>query len=196
MGENRFRLLFGLLWLLFFGVRLYFQRKVPRGLAYDLVNRRLERWLFRAFAIGHLVLPLYALTSWADVAHVPIPDYSRYLGGAVLCAGIGLCGWAHQALGRNWTAVLALSRDHQLVTSGPYRLVRHPMYTAFFTIGVGFGLVSANWLVAAAYLGTFAPMYVLRVAAEERMMVDRFGDRYRQYMEHTGRLLPRVSARR
>jgi protein-S-isoprenylcysteine O-methyltransferase Ste14 len=185
MSENRFRLLFGLLWLLFFGVRL----------AYALVNERQERWLFRAFAIGYLVLPVYALTSWADVAHVPMPDWSRWLGVAVLCAGIGLFGWAHRALGRNWTAVLALSTDHEMVTDGPFRFVRHPMYAAFFMIGVGFCLVSANWLVAAAYLGTLTPMYVMRVPAEEQMMASRFGDRYRRYMEATGRLWPRVGRR-
>ena len=192
MSENRFRLLFGLLWLLFFGVRLYFQRRVPRGLAYVLVNERQERWLFRAFGMGYLALPVYALTPWMDAAHVPLPDWSRWLGGVVLCMGIGLFGWAHRTLGRYWTAVLALSTDHEMVTSGPYRLIRHPMYTAFFIVGVGFSLVSANWLVAALYLGTLALMYVLRVSAEEQMMANRFGDRYRRYMEVTGRLVPRV----
>ena len=180
MSEIGFRLLFGLLWLGFFAVRLYFQRRMPRGLACERVNEKQERWLFRAFALGYLALPAYALTSWLDAAHVPLSDWFRWLGGVVLCAGIGLFGWAHRALGHNWTAVLALSAEHEMVTRGPYRRVRHPMYTAFFIIGVGFSLVSANGLVAALYLGTLAPMYVLRVSAEEQMMADRFGDRYRR----------------
>jgi len=66
------------------------------------------------------------------------------------------------------------------------------MYTAFFVIGIGFVLLSANWLVGVVYLGTLGVMYVARVAAEEKMMVERFGDSYRQYMEKTGRLWPRL----
>ena len=152
---------------------------------------RRERWLFRAFATAYLVLPVPAVTPWLDVAHVSVPVRWRRLGTALLWLGIGLFSWAHQALGRNWTAVLALSTDHELVTTGPYRHVRHPMYTGFFTVGVGFALLSANWLVAALCLGTLAPTYVLSVSAEEQMMARRFGDRYRRYVEVTGRLLPR-----
>lgn len=192
MSENRFRLLFGVLWLVFFGVRLYFQKRVPRGIAYTLVDERRERWLFRAFAMAYLAISAYAITPWMDAARIALPDWSRWLGGVVLCVGIGLFSWAHATIGRNWTAVLALSAGHEMVTSGPYRHVRHPMYAAFFIIGLGFSQISANWLVGALYLGTLVPMYVLRVSAEEQMMARRFGDRYRQYMEATGRLLPRV----
>ncbi len=182
MSETWFRMTFGFLWLLFFGMRLYFQRRIPRGLAYSLVNQTQERRLFRAFAIGDLSVVLYPVTPWLDVAGVALPAWLRWLGGAVVCVGIGVFGWAHPALGRHWTAVLALSADHEMVTGGPYRYARHPMYAGFFLVGVGFSLLSANWLVAALYLGTLLPMYILRVSAEERMMSERFGDRYRQYM--------------
>ena len=65
------------------------------------------------------------------------------------------------------------------------------MYSAFSVIGLGFLGLSANWLVGAAYLGTLSLMYGARVSAEEEMMAGRFGDAYRQYMQTTGRLLPR-----
>ncbi len=133
----------------------------------------------------------YFLTPWVDFAGLPLPAWLRGLGAALAFLGIGLFGRAHQALGNNWTAVLALSPNHQFVTSGPYRWVRHPMYSAFYLIGLGLFLLSANWLVALVYLGALTLMYAARVGLEEAMMLGRFGEAYRRYMETTGRLLPR-----
>jgi protein-S-isoprenylcysteine O-methyltransferase Ste14 len=82
-----------------------------------------------------------------------------------------------------------------MVTNGPYRRVRHPMYSGFFMIGAGLSALSGNWRVALLYLGTLLPMYLLRVSAEEHMMIGRFGDAYRQYMAVTGRLCPRLARR-
>lgn len=122
---------------------------------------------------------------------MPLPERVRWSGGIITCLGLGLFGWTHQALGRNWTAVLALSEEHVLVHHGPYRYIRHPMYAAFLIIGLGFVLLSANWLTGIIYLGPLCVMYVARVSLEERMMLERFGDSYRQYMNRTGRLWPR-----
>jgi protein-S-isoprenylcysteine O-methyltransferase Ste14 len=77
-----------------------------------------------------------------------------------------------------------------MVQNGPYRYVRHPMYSAFFIIGIGFLILSSNWLVGIIYLGAFLIMYLARVLPEEKMMIDRFGEPYRQYMKRTGRLFP------
>jgi protein-S-isoprenylcysteine O-methyltransferase Ste14 len=189
--ETIFRITFALLWLLFFGVRVYFQRKGLGVREYERVNEKQEKLLFKLFALAYLIMPLYFLTPWLDFARLPLPAWLRWLGGAVTCAGIGLFGWAHQALGMNWTAVLALSKEHELITNGPYRSVRHPMYSAFFMIGVGLLLLSANGFIGVTYLGTLLLMIVARVSLEENMMIERFGDAYRQYMKKTGRLFPR-----
>jgi protein-S-isoprenylcysteine O-methyltransferase Ste14 len=190
--EIIFRITFGILWILFFGVRLYFQRKVRGTREYDLVNAKQEKYFFMLFAVAYLLLPLYFLTPWIDFAHLPFPDWLRWIGAFVTCVGTALFGWAHQALGLNWTAVLALSKEQELVTEGPYRYIRHPMYTGFFTLGIGFFLLAANWMVGIIYTGTLLVMYLARVSREEEMMLDRFGDTYRQYMKKTGRLLPRL----
>jgi protein-S-isoprenylcysteine O-methyltransferase Ste14 len=195
MGEDAFRVAFGVLWLAFFGVRVHFGRRIPPGLSYTRILEGRERWLFRAFALGYLAIIAYALTPWLDVGRIALASWMRWLGAVALAAGIVLFAWAHSALGRNWTAVLALAEDHEMVTRGPYRSVRHPMYSAFFIIGLGFSLLSANWLVALLYLGTLLPMYLLRVSAEEQMMIGRFGGAYRQYMAVTGRLIPRLARR-
>jgi len=190
-AETLFRVIFGLLWLLYFVVRIYFQNKVKGMGDYVLVNEQQEKRFFRLFALAYLLMPLYFLTPWIDFARLPILEWLRWGGGIITLLGIGLFGWAHYILGLNWTAILALSSSHKLVTDGPYKSVRHPMYTAFFVIGIGFTLLSANWLVGVIYLGALWAMYQTRVAAEEKMMVERFGDDYQKYMERTGRLLPK-----
>lgn len=191
-SELVFRIIFGGLWLFYFGLRLYFQRKVKGVGQYVLFNEKQEKLFFRLFALAYLLLPLYFLTPWIDFARMSAPIWLRWAGFVVTCLGIALFGWVHQLLGLNWTAVLALSEKQQLVTSGPYRYIRHPMYTAFFVIGFGFLFLSANWLVGFIYIGTLSLMYITRVSAEEKMMIERFGDRYREYMRGTWRIFPRL----
>lgn len=192
--ETPFRITFGVLWVVYFGVRLFFQKQIKGQKEYTRINEQQEKLLFRLFALAFLLLPLYFLTPWIDFASIPLPSWVRWGGGVILCLGIVLFGWAHQALGQNWTAVLALSKEHQMVQNGPYRFVRHPMYSAFFVIGIGFGVLSANWLLEIIYLAPLLVMYITRVSLEEKMMIDRFGEPYREYMKHTGRLFPRFRA--
>lgn len=192
MRDHSFRILFAALWVAFFAVRIHYQRKMPKGRTYTRVRAAREICLFKAFALGYLAVALYAVTPWLDAGSVALGAAVRWAGAAIALLGIAYFGWAHAALGANWTAVPALSPEHQLVTSGPYRRVRHPMYSAFIAIGIGLSLVAANWIVAVLYLGTMLPMYFLRVAGEEQMMLDRFGDEYRRYVAATGRLFPRL----
>ena len=185
-----FRIAFGVLWIVHFGVRLHFQRKIALNQTYTHVNEKKEKHLFGLFAIATLLLPFYFLTSWVDAAHFPLPVWLRWTGCALTGAGIVLFGWAHHALGQSWSDMLALSQKHEWVMNGPYHYVRHPTYTAFSMIGC-FLLLSANWLVGVVYIGTLFVMVASRLASKEQMMLDRFGDAYRDYMQKTGCLVPR-----
>ena len=191
-SEILYRAVFGALWVIYFGVRLFFQGKVKSaGRGYVLQNEQQEKRYFRLFALAYVLLPLYFLPSWVDFTHLGFPVWLRWAGAGLTVLGILLFAWAHQALGVNWTAVLALSEEQELVTSGPYRWVRHPMYTAFLVIGFGFWFLSANGLVGLIYFSTLLLMVWTRLPAEEEMMVERFGERYRAYQKTTGSLLPR-----
>ncbi len=101
-------------------------------------------------------------------------------------------GWADHSLGKNLSAVVQIKEGHTLITAGPYSRVRHPIYTAAIIFCVGMLLVSGNWIVGACFLGPFAGLCLRRIPREERMLIDHFGDEYRDYIERTGRLLPRV----
>ena len=76
------------------------------------------------------------------------------------------------------------------MTTGPYKQIRHPLYTSLFGIGIAFALVSANWLFVLLAVIVIVGL-VARVPREETMMLDEFGNEYRDYMARTGRYLPK-----
>ena len=97
----------------------------------------------------------------------------------------------HEALGRNWSVSLQMRENHQLITHGIYARIRHPMYTAFWLWAIAQALLLPNYVAGLSGLIGFGALYVLRVGPEENLMIQRFGDEYRDYMKRTGRLLPK-----
>ena len=85
--------------------------------------------------------------------------------------------------------------EHELVTGGVYRHVRHPMYTSEWLWSTAQALLLRNWIAGPAGAASFLPLYVLRTPREERMMLEQFGEEYRAYMTRTGRVFPRLPRR-
>jgi protein-S-isoprenylcysteine O-methyltransferase Ste14 len=130
---------------------------------------------------------------------VPVPGLrSRFLpaaplwtplGLAVQCAFFALAVWARRHLGRNWSGAISIKVDHQLITSGPYRLVRHPIYTAMLGMFAGTAIVSGQWhALLAAALMTVA--YWRKIRLEEQPLHDTFGDAWVAYRARTRALIP------
>jgi protein-S-isoprenylcysteine O-methyltransferase Ste14 len=95
----------------------------------------------------------------------------------------------HQTLGNYWSTNLQIQDRHHLIEEGPYHSVRHPMYTALANIFIGLGLVSGLWpWILLALLGI--AFFITRVPKEEKMMLEEFGDEYKDYMQRSGRFLP------
>ncbi len=124
-------------------------------------------------------------------------DYTLYLGpyvaGIVFYAvGLWLFRRSHVDLGTNWSVTLEVREDHRLITHGVYRYVRHPMYTALFLYSIAQLLVVPNWFVGPSQLVAFGILFALRLGAEERMMLNEFGDEYAAYMARTKRIIPGI----
>ena len=98
-------------------------------------------------------------------------------------------------VGQNWSVSLELRENHELVTRGVYRFVRHPMYASIWLWALAQAMLLQNWLAGWSVLPAFALMYVLRTPREERLMCEKFGERYFAYMRQTGRLFPRWDRR-
>jgi len=124
---------------------------------------------------------------WAER---PVPEALRWSGAALIALGIGLVAWVLHHLGRNLTDTVITRANATLVRSGPYRWVRHPFYVVAAILIAGWALLTANAFLAVAGAVTFA-LLVLRSRTEERFLVERFGDDYRDYMRSTGAFLPR-----
>jgi protein-S-isoprenylcysteine O-methyltransferase Ste14 len=185
-----FRAAVGLIFFCWVALRIFFQRKVGRGEKLLRRNTRREKASYLLVSISLLPIFLYTFGGYFELGRITIPDRLRWFGALVGFAGCILFAYTHTALGKNWSGVLEIVVDHRLVTHGPYRLIRHPMYSAFFMMGIGALLLSANWIVGGINLVAVAYMYATRVREEETMMLDQFGDDYKIYMTKTGRLLP------
>lgn len=193
-SETTYRVVTLVLLVVGFAVRRWYQRATAGVQRASARRERLELALYRLVFASFLFVFVYALSPLLDFAHVALPPWLRWTGAVVTACGSALVAWTHRTLGRNWSGVLEIHTDHTLVTEGPYRHVRHPMYSAFFLSGIGLLLLTANALVGVVNLGAILVMYLLRAPAEEAMMVDHFGDEYRAYMQRTGRLVPRLRA--
>jgi protein-S-isoprenylcysteine O-methyltransferase Ste14 len=154
---------------------------------------RVELVTLVAVSLGAGVLPLLFLFSpWLAFADVSLPLWCEVLGAASMLAGLWLFWRSHADLGRQWSVTLELRKDHQLVTRGVYRRVRHPMYTAILLVGAAQGLMLHNALAGWSGMATLSVLIALRLPKEEAMLVDQFGQDYRDYTARTGRLLPRL----
>ena len=145
------------------------------------------------FAWVGFVVPLIWLAS-------PVLSFAEYrlrigpLVAGVMCFVIGL--WlfyrSHADLGTNWSITLEVREQHRLITQGVYRRIRHPMYLALMLYSVGHAFVIPNWVAGPSNLIAFTILFALRLRAEEKMMVDEFGDAYTAYTARTKRLVPGV----
>ena len=109
--------------------------------------------------------------------------------GAVLCiVGVGLAIWARTILGRNWSGRPSTKEGHELVTGGPYSVVRHPIYTGMLTAMLGTFFIAGlpGLLVFIAFSG----VVIYRINVEERLMVQLFADKYLEYRRRTKALIP------
>jgi protein-S-isoprenylcysteine O-methyltransferase Ste14 len=109
----------------------------------------------------------------------------------VAASGLSLISWAMWRLGRNWAPSLTgVRKDAVLVSTGPYAIVRHPIYLGAFIFLAALSLVTANLLVLLPTLVLMALLF-MQIDGEEATLIDKFGDEYREYMKRTPRLIPK-----
>ena len=129
---------------------------------------------------------------WMAWSSVTLPTWLRWIGAFLgLFAVPPLLFWTFRSLGKNLTDTVVTRREHELVTHGPYRWVRHPFYDVVFLWGLSLSLLTANWLLALLGFSAFT-MMVLRTRIEEKKLIERFGDEYRAYASRTGQFLPHL----
>lgn len=127
--------------------------------------------------------------AWLFQQIIPRSPAGYWIGVAVLAMGLGFSVWARLELGRNWSSTVTVKQDHELIRTGPYRFVRHPIYTGilFGFVGTAIALGQVRGLISVA-LVLFAFLRKLRL--EERWMAETFGERYAEYRRAVKALIP------
>lgn len=181
---------------------------LPLGIYHRLrsqvTREKLDRWqegvfilftLRLAGAATWLGLVAYMINpSWMAWSSMPVPEWLRWTGVGVGVAAGGLLAWTLHNLGRNLTDTVVTRTEHTLVTSGPYRWVRHPFYLAAALCVLAGSLMAANWFLLLVGGLTFV-LLAVRTRTEEEKLLARFDDACRAYKERTGRFLPRIQAK-
>lgn len=166
--------------------------------AYPKSSER-ENWVhyvirsIRAISLA-VFLGLYIVNHpWLGVLSLPLPGWLRWIGVAVGFLSLALYAWSRATLGKEWSSNLLLGENHSLVTTGPYRWIRHPIYLAMIGFMISIALVTADLFLVAFLLVSTIDL-ALRIPKEEQMMVEKFGEEYKTYMQRTGRIFPKLSS--
>lgn len=196
MNENIFRILAAVILFSGVGISGYFRRKADRETGEKISRRADGTAMMTVIMLGGLVLwlsPLVYLLNpqWMAWSQIGLPEWVRWLGVGIGILCIFLAYWLFSSIGSGITPTSATRKEHKLVTSGPYRWVRHPLYTVGSTLFVSFGMMADNWFIAALGVLTFIVM-AIRTPKEEANLIEKFGDEYRNYMKTTGRFLPKL----
>jgi protein-S-isoprenylcysteine O-methyltransferase Ste14 len=149
---------------------------------------RLSHLLPLAFGLA-LLLPRHLPDGWLTFRVVPPGTFWFWMGFVLVAVGLGFAIAARIWLGGNWSGVVTLKEDHALIRSGPYRWVRHPIYTGLLValLGSVIALGEARGLIA---LLLFAVAFLRRVTIEERLLGEEFGSVYSRYRRDVPALVP------
>ena len=196
MNDNIFRLLAAVILITGMFISGYYRRKADK-ISGEKISRKVDGTaLMTVIKLGGLVLWLspfvYLINpNWMIWSKIGLPESIRWLGVGlgVLCV-FGVY-WLFSSIGNNITPTSATRKQHTLVTSGPYRWVRHPLYTVGSSMFIAFGMMADNWLITALGILTFIVM-AIRTPKEEANLLEKFGDEYRNYMKRTGKFLPKL----
>jgi len=176
-----------LAWLIYWGIAAISTKRTRYR---ESVPSRLLHLVPLILGIALLVSPQIA-GSWLTLRFLPRSPAWFLLGLGFTILGLGLSVYARVWLGRNWSGTVTLKEDHELIRGGPYRLVRHPIYTGILLAVLGSALAEGQWrgLVALALI---TAAFLRKIKVEERVLTEQFGDAYRRYQAEVPALVPGV----
>ena len=195
ISENPYRIAVVVVMVLTVAVTAY--HRLQAASSGEKISRKDEGYFFAAVlrlsglclfvaTLAYVIIP--ASVQWASF---PLPMWFRWLG---IVTGI-LCSfmmyWTLSSLGKNLTDTVVTRAEATLVTHGPYRWVRHPFYVTTALLMASVTVLAANWLIGVGSLLVLG-LLAVRTPKEERMLIEKFGQQYRDYTEKTGRFFPRL----
>ncbi len=171
-------ILVGLLWIEGFGARRFGERMGES-----------DRRKYLAGTLSVLFLP--GIFVWIGYARIGVlPDWLYFPGLALMIVGYVFTLWAFSILGRYFAPIARVRSDHVVIQKGPYRFIRHPMYTGQVLFFIGFGMALQSWVALLVILILTGILYTARIRSEEKLLVAKLGNEYVEYMKRTKRIIP------
>jgi len=128
---------------------------------------------------------------WLSERFLPQGPAAYWTGATLLAAGLAFSAWARHHLGHNWSGTVTLMQGHELIRTGPYRIVRHPIYTGLLTAILGTAVTLGQWRGLVA-LVLFTGGILRKISIEERLMCEIFPDQYARYSAEVPALVPLI----
>ena len=185
------RNLFPVLWLAWAAYWLIASRHVKAVVRSEPPLSRLLHIIPLATATLLLALPVMPIAFLNEKILFPRATWPFWAGAALTAAGLAFTIWARLNIGKNWSAIVTIKQDHELITSGPYRIVRHPIYTGLLLGFAGSALARCSWAGVLALAIACAALW-RKLRLEERGLRGHFGDRYAAYSRRVAALIPGV----
>lgn len=193
-AENPYRLALAVVLVVTLSIGLFHRLRAASG---EKISHRAEGYAFAAIlrlfglALAVAVLGYFFFPRSLAWAALPLPAWLRWLGAVTGGLGALLMYWTMASLGKNLTDTVVTRANATLVTHGPYRWVRHPFYVTAAVLMASVTLLAANWLIGVGSLVVLT-LLAIRTPQEERLLIERFGQDYRDYTAKTGRYFPRI----
>ncbi len=162
------------------------------------IGRGQEEPLLVALRLAATIPLLIALATyliepaWMEWSSIPLPNWLRTAAATIAICSLALLWWVLKSIGRNISETVLTKADHQLVTSGPYRWVRHPLYSVGLMLLFSIGVMAANLAILAIAAVCAGLIVSVVIPREEAALLEKFGDDYGSFRARTGHLLPRL----
>ncbi|MGB7556055.1 MAG: isoprenylcysteine carboxylmethyltransferase family protein [Candidatus Korobacteraceae bacterium] len=180
----------GYLWVAFFVLWVVWAVRTKTTLTRESIGSRFSYMIATVAAFSAMFsgdVPL----GWMHIRIIPRAPWIEWLGIAITVGGMAFAIWARAYLGSNWSSDVTVKVDHQLIRSGPYRWVRHPIYSGIILAMIGTALnrrqLRGFVAVVLLWIG-----FTIKSRIEERFMAATFGPEYEQYKSSTGAMVPRL----
>lgn len=178
------------LWLALLVYWLVSAFRIKRAKRIEGRASRLSRMALTVLVFG-LLFNSRGRVGWLGARFVPPSEIIAVVGAIFTALGVGLAAWARYVLGKNWSAAIAFKENHELIRTGPYALIRHPIYSGIIVGLLGTALAIGEWR-ALVGTGVMFASYFIKARGEESLLAREFGPAFQDHLSRTGMFLPRL----
>jgi len=190
-----FRIIFAVFFIINIIVRYYHHYSNRLILNKEIGHEGIKHSIIKRLLIGiYIIVSLFYifLPDYIDFLKISYHDVFRWLGVLIVLPATFLLVWSFKTLGKYYVPSLKILKNHKLIKDGPYKWIRHPIYLSELLGGFGLALLAQNVILIVIAIVSLYVILFLRMPIEEKMLINTFGNKYKEYMKSTERLFPKI----